>query len=286
MLPRSSYPAGVPCWLDLLQPDPEATMAFYKGLFGWSYEVRTPPQAPSTYAYARLDGQIAAAVGGPPGPSDPSGWATYVSVASADETAEAVRANGGTVVEEPMDIPGAGRVAHCTDPHGARIGVWQPDGTHGVELVNAHGSWNFSELHTPDPEASIAFYCAVFGWTCDRIELGPGETAWLWRVPGYGAFLAEADPEIYGRHDSEGVPDGFSDAVAWMEPYDVADTSQSAHWTVTFAVTDADAAFDRAVELGAEVVTPLFDTPFTRTSVVRDPQGARLALSEYRPPTD
>jgi predicted enzyme related to lactoylglutathione lyase len=261
-------------------------MAFYARLFGWDYEVRTPPEAPSTYAYARIDGQIVAAVGGPPEPSDPSGWATYVSVTSADETAEAVRANGGTVVQEPVDIGPAGRVAHCTDPHGARIGLWQPNLTHGVERVNDHGSWNFSELHSPDPEASIAFYGAVFGWVCDRMEMGPGEDAWLWRVPGYGAFLAEADPEVQAMQDAGAVPDGFSDAVAWLEPYESGDSTQTARWTVTFAVTDADAAVARAVELGASVVTPAFDTPYTRDSVICDPQGAELTLSQYRPPAD
>ena len=42
MLARSGYPAGVPCWVDIVQPDLDATMAFYGGLFGWSFEVRTP----------------------------------------------------------------------------------------------------------------------------------------------------------------------------------------------------------------------------------------------------
>lgn len=286
MLARSSYPAGVPCWLDLLQADPDATMAFYAGLFDWTYEVRTPPQAPSRYAYARLDGLVAAAVGGPPGPRDPSGWATYVSVASADESAEAVRAHGGSVIQAPVDIPRAGRVAHCADPQGAPIGLWEPGENHGVELVNVQGSWNFSELHTADPDGAVAFYGAVFGWVCDRMEVGPDAVAWLWRLPGYGDFLAEADPEIRERQATGLAPDGFADAVAWMEPFtpDATDGA-AAHWSVTFAVDDADAAHERAIELGASVVTPLFDTPYNRASVISDPQGAELTLSEYRPPS-
>ena len=47
MLERDGYPAGVPCWVDVIQPDLDATMAFYGGLFGWSFEVRTPEGAPS-----------------------------------------------------------------------------------------------------------------------------------------------------------------------------------------------------------------------------------------------
>ena len=65
---------------------------------------------------------------------------------------------------------------------------------------------------------------------------------------------------------------------------DQAADGEPAHWGITFAVADADAAFARAVELGATEVTPLFDTDYTRMGAVQDPQGAVLTLSEYRPP--
>lgn len=42
MLARNRYPAGVPCRVDIIQPDPDPTMAFYGDLFGWTFEVRTP----------------------------------------------------------------------------------------------------------------------------------------------------------------------------------------------------------------------------------------------------
>jgi uncharacterized protein len=64
----------------------------------------------------------------------------------------------------------------------------------------------------------------------------------------------------------------------------VGGTADSANWTVTFAVADADATFTRALELGATMVTPLFDTDYTRMGTIRDPQGAILTLSQYRPP--
>jgi len=280
---RTSYPAGVPCWLDLTQADPDRTEAFYADLFGWSYEVRTPPDAPMTYAYALLDGQTVGAVGGPPQEGDPTGWATYVSVESADATAALAAANGGTVVSGPDAVGPAGRFAQLRDPHGASIGIWEPGEMAGAQMVNAPGSWNFSELHSPDPDASAAFYAAVFGWECDRFELSPGEVTWLFRMPGYGSFLAESDPEIRERQAAAEAPGGFDDAVAWMMPLD-GDDRDDAHWTVTFGVADADAAHHRALSLGAAEVTPLFDTAYTRASVVRDPQGAALTLSEYRPP--
>ena len=31
---RDGYPAGVPCWIDTTQPDPQAAAEFYRGLLG------------------------------------------------------------------------------------------------------------------------------------------------------------------------------------------------------------------------------------------------------------
>jgi hypothetical protein len=287
MLDRDTYPAGVPCWIDLVQPDFDRLTAFYGGLFDWTFEIRTPPEAPLRYAYASIDGRTVAGVGGGPAADrEPSGWTSYVCVESVDDTAAAVRANGGQVLAPPVDIPRSGRVALCADPGGAPIGLWQPAELLGAQVVNAPGSWNFSSLHTADPEGAKAFYGEVFGWACDPLVLGPDQTAWLWRMPGYGDFLAARDPELRERMETNQAPDGFADAVAWMVPTVPGPTESGAsRWTVTFAVADADAAFERATKLGATGVTPLFDTPYTREGVVRDPQGAELTLSEYRPPT-
>ena len=285
MLVRGGYPAGVPCWVDVVQPDIEATTAFYGELFGWTFEVRTPPAAPQGYAYARLDGHLVAGVGGPPASgTDPTGWTTYVWVDSADATAHLVEANGGRVIAPPVDIPSAGRVAVCADPAGAVFGVWQAGQNRGAQLVNVPGSWNFSELNVRDADGAKRFYEAVFGWVCNPLAMGTDQAMGMWRVPGYGDFLARRDPEIRQRQEADAAPDGFEDVVALMVPAAGGPAEASAYWTVTFAVADADAAFARAIDLGAQVVTPLFDTEYTRMGTVEDPQGAVLNLSEYRPP--
>ena len=283
MLKRDGYPTGVPCWVDIMQPDFEATMAFYGQLFGWDFELRTPPGAAAAYAYARMDGLLVAGVGGPPsGDGDPSGWTTYIRVDSADDTAAAVVANGGQVLLAPVDIPGAGRVAVCGDPSGAVVGLWQAGENRGAELVNAPGTWNFSDLTTGDVVAAEAFYGAVFGWVCNPFAMSASEKAGIWRVPGYGEFLAARDPELRERQAAAQAPDGFADAVAILNPE--ATDDRASRWNVTFAVADADAAFASAINLGATVVTPLFDTDYTRMGTVKDPQGGVLTLSEYRPP--
>jgi predicted enzyme related to lactoylglutathione lyase len=283
MLARNGFPPGVPCWIDLIQADVDATMAFYAGLFGWTYQVRTPEDAPFRYAYALVDGQIAAAVGTPPpGQAAPDGWTSYVWVDSADATAAAVEANGGKILSPPADIPRAGRSALCADPEGAVFGLWQAAENRGIQATNLPGSWNFSELHTADPAGAERFYGAVLGWVRERFEVPSGEDIGSYfRMPGYGDFLAESDPEIRERQAADQAPGGFADAVAVLGP----DEGAGNRWGTIFAVADADAAFARATELGATVVSPLVDTPYTRQGAVRDPQGAELTLSEYRPPT-
>ena len=56
-----------------------------------------------------------------------------------------------------------------------------------------------------------------------------------------------------------------------------------AHWSVTFAVDDADATARRATELGGKVIVPPFDAPWVRMTVVADPQGATFIASKFVP---
>ena len=63
---RDGYIPGVPCWIDTSQPDPEAALPFYTGLFGWEFEDVMPPDSPGRYFIARLRGGDVAAVGSQP----------------------------------------------------------------------------------------------------------------------------------------------------------------------------------------------------------------------------
>ena len=78
----------MPCWVDTSQPDPEAAVAFYGGLFGWEFENVMPPGAPTPYFMARIRGGDVAAIGSlPEGVPPQATWNTYVWVEDADETA-------------------------------------------------------------------------------------------------------------------------------------------------------------------------------------------------------
>jgi predicted enzyme related to lactoylglutathione lyase len=277
---RDGYVAGVPCWVDTSQPDPEAAVDFYSGLFEWEFEDVMPPGSPGKYFIARIRGGEVAAVGSQPEGAPPMAvWNTYVWVDSADETAAKVRDAGGQVVMEPFDVMEAGRMAVFADPEGAVFCVWQAKNNKGARIVNEPGSLNFNGLNTRDAEAAKPFYRSVFGWE----TLGLGGAGEMWQLPGYAEFLERSDPGLRERMVEGGAPEGFADVVATINPLPDDQPDVPAHWSVTFAVDDADATADRAAELGGKVVVPAFDAPWVRMTVLADPQGATFIASKFVP---
>jgi predicted enzyme related to lactoylglutathione lyase len=286
LLERDGYPAGVPCWVDTGQPDPEAAVRFYGGLFGWKFEDRMPADAPGRYFVAQLRDRDVAAVGSQPEQAPPTpAWNTYVWVDSADDTAAKVKAAGGNAIMDPFDVLEAGRMAVLADPEGAVFCVWQAKEHKGAQLVNEPGTWNFSELNTRDPDGAKTFYGAVFGWKAETLDLGGGAETTMFRLPGYGDFLEQRDPDLRSRMAADGAPEGFEDAVAWLIPMtsDQYPEDVPPHWSVTFAVDDADAVADSAAKLGGKVMVPPFDAPYVRMTVLSDPQGAVFTASKYVP---
>jgi uncharacterized protein len=271
VLARDGYPVGVPCWIDSSQRDLETAARFYGSLFGWQFEER----APGRYLVARLQGLDVAGLG-----LDADGepaWNTYIEVDSADwATADAIQL-GGKALALPSDVAGAGRMSVIEDPTGAVFRMWEPREHRGAQLVNAPGSWNWSDLHAPDPSLAEPFYRALFGWEETVVRFGD-VTGTMWRRPGYGATLERRDPGIRERHQKAGAPEGFTDAVAWL----VQGEGRS-RWHVTFAVDDTDATVERAAELGAEVLMPPYDAGPVRLAMLRDSQGAEFTVSRYAP---
>ena len=281
MLTRDGYPAGVPCWIDTAQPDPEAAASFYGALFGWELEDRMPAEAPGRYFMARLDGLDVAAIGSSNDGAPVANWSTYIWVDDADETAAKIRDAGGVALNDPFDVMDAGRMGVFADPSGAVFSVWQANRHRGAQVVNAPGSWNWSDLHTHDVESAKQFYGAVFGWEAHTADLGAG--AWTtWHRPGYGDVLERNDPGLRERMAEFGAPDKFEDAVATLVPID----DVPSHWSVTFSVDDTDAIAAKVAELGGSVVAEPFDAGPVRMAVVRDPQGAVFSIGRYKPPTD
>ncbi|MFI5043982.1 MAG: VOC family protein, partial [Acidimicrobiales bacterium] len=92
-------------------------------------------------------------------------------------------------------------------------------------------------------------------------------------------LAATSDPGIHERQAGV-APPGCAAAIGWLAP--LAD-GEEPHWHVTFAVSDRDESELRAEELGAALVSGPTDDQWTRSAVVRDPQGAVFTLSQFDP---
>jgi uncharacterized protein len=263
MSERIEYAPGTPSWTDHASPDPGAAAEFYTALFAWETENRMPPDADGEYHMATLRGKEVAALGSQPMEGVPPTWNTYVTVASADDAAAAVKDGGGTVVMDPFDVFESGRMAVCSDPAGAFFMVWEPMESIGAELVNEPGTMSWNELITNDVEGAKRFYGEALGWQTTSMEGGPGPYT-IWHPPGVEPKQGpqeEGGNGVGGLMSSEQLPPG-------TPPF----------WMVYFAVDDADATVAKAEELGGSVMAPAFDTPVGRIAVLNDAQGAVFSV--------
>jgi len=277
---RDGYIPGVPCWVDTSQPDPEAAVDFYRGLFGWEFADVMPPGSEGKYFIARIRGGDVAAVGSLPADAPPRAmWNSYIWVESADAAAAKVLAAGGSALMEPFDVMDAGRMGVFADPEGAAFRVWQAKQHKGARVVNEAGSVGFNGLNTRDAAGAKAFYGSVFGWR--TIALGGG--AEMWTLPGYGEYLERDRPGLREEMAAAGAPPGFEDVVASLDPLGDDQPDVAPHWSVTFTVDDADATARKATELGGKVLAGPFDAPWVRTAVIADPQGASFIASKFVP---
>jgi predicted enzyme related to lactoylglutathione lyase len=258
----TSYDPGTPSWVDLGTPDIEAAVAFYGGLFGWDVPESENAEQTGGYRQAMLRGKPVAGMMPLMQEGQPPAWSSYVSVEDADATVAKVKAAGGTVFAEPMDVMELGRMAIFADPTGAVLGIWQPGTFLGAGLVNEPGAISWNELNTRDPEAAKAFYGAVFGWDFEDNDMGE---------MGTYTSLKLGDGPVGGMLDmtGRGVPDEVP-----------------AHWQVYFAVEDTDAAVDQVKQGGGSVMVDPIDIPAGRFAIFTDPHGASfavIALSEEAP---
>ncbi len=247
------YEDGVPSWVDVACPDPAAGRAFYSGLFGWEI-VEGAPEA-GGYAIAMLKGRTAAGVGPQMNPAAPPAWTTYVKVASADDAAEKIVANGGALFMAPMDVMDAGRMAVFADPAGAVLGLWEPNRNRGAGIVNEMHAWCWSELTTTDVEQAKEFYGAVFGWGASTHGDGPGAyTEWTVGGRSMGGMMAKPP----------GMP-------AEVPPF----------WLPYFTVADAEGAAKEIARLGGTVVQGPMDVEPGRIVVAADPGGATFGVIRW-----
>lgn len=118
---------GAPSWFELLTPDYDKAVAYYRDALGWDAHVVS--DAPE-FRYTTLGKEEQSRAGimdaaGFLAPGAAGEWVVYFGVEDVDRALTQVTALGGALVEPAMDTP-YGRMATVTDPSGARFKLHGP----------------------------------------------------------------------------------------------------------------------------------------------------------------
>ena len=116
---------GTFCWNELISPEPEKAVAFYKKIGGFTGAKGMEMPGMGTYHVLETDDKPRAGVMRPPMPEAPRGWIPYVHVASADQAVAKAKKLGAEALPV-QDIPNVGRFSVVKDPQGAHLGILQP----------------------------------------------------------------------------------------------------------------------------------------------------------------
>ncbi len=234
------YEPGMFCWIELATNDAAAAKTFYTSLFGWT--ANDMPIPDGVYTMWQKNGHDLGAMY--QSKDIPPNWASYVNVASVDDSAKKAQSLGANLIAPPFDVMDVGRMAVVADPQGATFCLWQAKKHIGATIRDEANTLCWNELMTSDIVVARDFYKGLFGW---NLELSPQYTEiHVGPVPVGGMMQITAD--------MMGTPP---------------------NWAPYFSVDDCDGTVAKAKSLGAQIYVPPTDIPNVgRFSVIADPQGA------------
>ncbi|MFG3040533.1 VOC family protein [Streptomyces sp. NPDC048330] len=255
----AARPEGTPVWTDAMFTDVEGAKTFYGDVLGWTFGESSSEFGNYTQAYK--DGKAVAAVV-PPMPGQDgeaqSAWCLYFASPDVAATAERIRAAGGTVLMEPMQVGSFGSMCIARDPAGVVFGIWQAGDHEGFELEGETGSYAWAEVFTREPAKSDDFFTSVFGY---------GSKKMMDDAVDYRVFDLGGEQPVLGRMTM--TPEDFPPEIpSYVQLY--------------FAVDNCDLAVERAERLGGRKVFGPMDSPFGRFAAILDPQGAAFAVIDLR----
>jgi uncharacterized protein len=241
-------------WHELLTSDPGAAKSFYSAVVGWgtqgwekdsSYTLWTNGQAPVGGLMALPEELKAMQV--------PPNWLTYISAPDTDAFAKRAEELGAKILNPPRNLPGVGRFAVISDPQGAVFCLYTPEGGMPPDAPPNGGEFSWHELATTDYKAAFKFYSTLFEWVnTETMDMGPA-----------GEYL------MYG----------FKGGTSMGGIYNKPPETPVANWLPYAMVPDADAAAERATQLGGRVCVGPMEVPGgDRIAVLNDPQGAFFAV--------
>ncbi len=122
-------PVGTPGtigWNELYALDREKAFAFYSDMFGWTRGAAIDMGPGGVYQLFAHDGKDIGGMMNKPESVPVALWDFYFNIENIDAAIERVKANGGQIVNGPMQVPGDGFVAQGLDPQGVLFALVGP----------------------------------------------------------------------------------------------------------------------------------------------------------------
>lgn len=247
-------------WYELVTNDIDKAVNFYKKVVGW--EIKDSGMPGMRYMIFGKDGKDVggmmtwAAVGAPEAPPE---WMGHIHTGKLDDELKAVTADGGAILKPAQDIPGVGRFAVVRDPQRVMYMLFEPGKQGAPPRLDqmAVGNVGWHELLTDDAASAFDYYSKHYGWQKDLAhDMGAMGT--------YQTFRTDKPLDTGGMINLKcpGMPEGIPP-----------------HWKFYFTVDDIEAAQERVIGAGGEILLPPMDVPGgSRILQATDDQGGQLAL--------
>ena len=123
--PEGQPEVGEASWHELMTTDAPAAMKFYSEVFNWQPS-ETMDMGPmgKYHMFNRPHGMIGGMMNkGPEMANIPPNWQIYFLVPDINAAVERIKANGGQILNGPMEVPGGDMVLNAMDPLGAAFAL-------------------------------------------------------------------------------------------------------------------------------------------------------------------
>jgi len=131
---------------------------------------------------------------------EPPHWSNNLRVEDVDASVQGCVANGGTLLVLGTDIP-RGRFAGVTSPSGAMVSLFhEADLDTATNHPGGSGSVRWTELHSTDLDADLAWLEAVFGFNIGNMPMPGGMELHLQARPlhQHGAAVLLQAEDVWG----------------------------------------------------------------------------------------
>lgn len=238
------------CWNGIVSTDARAARRFYAATIGWETTTERFPNGETAVMFV-VGGMPRAHLRAPGHEKEPCAWTSYLRVESVDRSTAAAGENGGRVLMPPTDIP-PGRMSIVASPSGAVLCLFhERDEAEAAPPRGGPGSRHWTELHSLDVAADLAWLTSTFGFDAEEMAIEGGGT--------YHVLHAGGRPR-------GGVTSPYHGEVTGC-------------WFNWIEVEDVDEAAGKAAEAGGERLTEPSEWPGVgRMVMLRDPTGAAFGV--------